>query len=356
MRATRSRRALRRCSFHPSLVSREPSWRTPSTPSIRIAAWPWIPRCARTGGEAGCAPNIRKPSGSIGAPPPATVGFAATRTIFWASSIAIRSRFWRCATASDGSRRLQRLIHLLGVPFRLYFVEDPFDLAVLANQERGAFNAHVLAPIHALFNPGSVSLRHFVIHIGQQSERQIELVLEFGLRGRFVGGHSDDHGVGLGEFLRVIAKLAGFLGAAGRVGLGIKIQHHVLTFETGERERLSLVVLNLNRRRGVAFLESFGHRNILAGLFGPRFGCRMRYNVVHEDGSVQLACLRGAEDGPGARSAASEDIACMRLGPCRRGVAQEQQCGQRRRSRAKASSRSCLEILWHYHGWRSTPV
>ena len=65
---------------------------------------PWMQRCARTGGEVGCAPNIPRPSDSIGAPRRATVGFAATTAISWASFIAIRSRCWRCDTASERSR------------------------------------------------------------------------------------------------------------------------------------------------------------------------------------------------------------------------------------------------------------
>ncbi len=182
----------------------------------------------------------------------------------------VSSQFVRAAGAADivsdrDHADAQRLIHFLGVPVRFHFVEDLLDLAVLADQERAALDTHVLASVHALLHPGPVGFGDLVIHVGEQREGQIELVLELGLRGRFVGRHADDHGVGLGELLRVIAKLAGFARAAGRVRLGIKIQHHVLAFETGEIERLSLVILYVNRGRRVAFLQSFGHRNILTG-------------------------------------------------------------------------------------------
>ena len=40
----------------------------------------------------------------------------------------------------------------------------------------------------------------------------------------------------------------------------------------------------------------------------------MRYNVVHEDRGIQLACLHGTEDRPGERSAAPQDFALQSSG------------------------------------------
>ena len=67
-----------------------------------------------------------------------------------------------------------------------------------------------------------------VLGIGCQRKRQVVLRRELLMRGRLVGRNAYDHGVALGEGLRGVAEFAGLLGAARRIRLGEKEQHHPL--------------------------------------------------------------------------------------------------------------------------------
>jgi hypothetical protein len=58
----------------------------------------------------------------------------------------------------------------------------------------------------------------------------------------------------------VVTEPLRFGGASGSVGLGVEVEDHVLALELREIEWLTLVVFNVDRRRGVAFFEGFGHR------------------------------------------------------------------------------------------------
>ena len=60
-----------------------------------------------------------------------------------------------------------------------------------------------------------------------------ELLLRLGLIGR----DPDDLGIGFGELVRCVAKLARLFRSAGRVGLGEEEQHHALAFELRKLER-----------------------------------------------------------------------------------------------------------------------
>ena len=128
-------------------------------------------------------------------------------------------------------RRLQRFVDLLCVPIRLHLAKNLFDFSAGADQKRAALHPHVLPPIHALFHPRAVSFGDLMIHVGQQRERQIELVLEFGLRRALIGRNADDDRIGLGELLRFVAKLATLARSTRRVSLGKEVQHDVLPFE-----------------------------------------------------------------------------------------------------------------------------
>src|SRR5688500_13181536 len=58
---------------------------------------------------------------------------------------------------------------------------DLSDAAVRIDEERGALDAHELAPIVDLFDPRPVALGDGVVDIGQEHEVEAELALECGL-------------------------------------------------------------------------------------------------------------------------------------------------------------------------------
>ena len=110
--------------------------------------------------------------------------------------------------------------------FGLDLFEDFFYLAVGADQEGGALDAHELASVHALLFPHSVGFADGMIRIGHEGEGQIVFHRELLLGVGFIGRDADDAGFELGEFLGGVAKLAGFFGAARGVGLGEEEEHH----------------------------------------------------------------------------------------------------------------------------------
>ena len=79
----------------------------------------------------------------------------------------------------------------------LYLFEDVLDLAVGADDERGAGNAHHLLAIHVLFLQNAEGDGDFFVGIGQQGERQGFLVGEFSLCRGLIRGYAKQHGAGL---------------------------------------------------------------------------------------------------------------------------------------------------------------
>src|ERR1035437_634969 len=96
-----------------------------------------------------------------------------------------------CRRSSRGSRPyrpamsarqlLERGLDLGAVTLRIHLREDLPDLAVRADDERGAFDAHVLPAPEGFFDPESVPLGDFVILVGEQGEREVVFLLEVGV-------------------------------------------------------------------------------------------------------------------------------------------------------------------------------
>ena len=79
----------------------------------------------------------------------------------------------------------------------LYLFEDVLDLAVRADDERCAGDAHDFLAVHVLFLQNAEGDSDFFIGIGQQSERQGLFVSELFLRRRLIRGYAKQHGAGL---------------------------------------------------------------------------------------------------------------------------------------------------------------
>lgn len=59
---------------------------------------------------------------------------------------------------ASGSVSLERIEHLLRMTRDLYLGPDGADAAILAYEERGALDAHIVAPIHAFLHPDAIGL------------------------------------------------------------------------------------------------------------------------------------------------------------------------------------------------------
>src|SRR5580704_11401946 len=97
-----------------------------------------------------------------------------------------------------------------------------------------------------------------MIRIGHESEGQRILGRELLLRLAFVGRDAHELDIGFGEFLRGIAKFAGLLGAARRVGFRVEKDHHAFSAQIGKLERagadVGRAIAGLKRRAGAGSL------------------------------------------------------------------------------------------------------
>ena len=118
----------------------------------------------------------------------------------------------------EGREDLRRVA--LGLDLR----PDPRDPAVGIDQERGAADAHVRLAVVLLLDPRAVGLGDRVVLVGQQRERQAELLAERALAGGALRADAPDLGAALGDRPCRVAELAGLGRAAGRVVLRVEVQ------------------------------------------------------------------------------------------------------------------------------------
>src|SRR3954454_12762257 len=122
------------------------------------------------------------------------------------------SRARRC-----GSRLLDRLEHLRGMPVGLDLRPGTRDPAVGVDEEARALDPHRPTAVVVLLHPGSVRLRDAMVDVGQERERQAELGPELRVTvGRVRADALNLRGVRLDPLVEV-AELAGLGGATGRV-------------------------------------------------------------------------------------------------------------------------------------------
>ena len=142
--------------------------------------------------------------------------------------------------------------------FGLNVGENFLDLAVAADQECGARNAHHFFSVHVLFFQNTVGNRGLLIDVAQQRERQAVLGLETRLSSRRVGRNTEYYAVLFVELLDGVTKLVRFYGSTGRIRAGEEVEHDLLTLEFRELEGLVSVGPELDLGSFVAFFE---HQN-----------------------------------------------------------------------------------------------
>ena len=132
--------------------------------------------------------------------------------------------------------------HFLGVAVDLDAVPALHDLAVGTDQICRARHAHVLLAVHGFLLPHAVLLHHRVIRIGEQRELESVLLREPRLALRVEHADAEHRRLALLELRQVVLEGARLLGAAGRVVLGIEVEHHRLAGVVGQRVGLARLV------------------------------------------------------------------------------------------------------------------
>ena len=143
--------------------------------------------------------------------------------------------------------------------------------------------------------PSAVLGQHLVLRIAQQLDPQLVLGDELPMAFRRVGADADHPGRQFLELVPVRRELAGLGGAAGRVVLGIKIQHGPLPQQVFQRHFLAVLV---RQRKGRGFAGKggrlFGHRILLEEGIGwengfPILGGKVQ-GIVRQRGPYTLYC------------------------------------------------------------------
>src|ERR1700744_613896 len=86
--------------------------------------------------------------------------------------------------------------NVVGMSVDLHTAPDFKDLAVYADQNRGAKDALEGPAIHGFFAPGAIRLQHLMLLIRRQRDRKLMLVPKGFGRLERVTGHTDDGGSG----------------------------------------------------------------------------------------------------------------------------------------------------------------
>src|SRR3546814_19883551 len=95
--------------------------------------------------------------------------------------------------------RLGRREYLLDVALHLHLAPGAAHHALLVDQEGGAVDAHVLAPVERLLHPGAIGLADLAVLVGGEGEGRLVLGLELLVPGDAILGDADDGGVDPGE-------------------------------------------------------------------------------------------------------------------------------------------------------------
>src|SRR6267378_4368635 len=162
---------------------------------------------------------------------------------------------------------------VLNVAFDLHLGIDLRHASGAIDHERGALDSHVLLAVEILLFVHAEHLRHRGVLVREQRKRELVLLPEVLMRLEPVGRDAKDHGMVLLELGVVVAEVAGFLGAAGSLVLGIEVEDHgLLALELPERDGLAGGRRQAEIRRGPADHGQHcgGHPSSESGAGPPR--------------------------------------------------------------------------------------
>src|SRR5271163_4057722 len=132
---------------------------------------------------------------------------------------------------------------LFGVAFGLDLWEDLEEGLVGADEEGGPLDADDFLAVHVLFLEHIKLFADFFVYICKEWIGQVILFLEFLLSFGRVAGDAENNGSGGLELFEGVAEAAGFDGATGRIGSGVKEKDNGLAGKVLEVHSIFLVVL-----------------------------------------------------------------------------------------------------------------
>src|SRR5436190_1722749 len=143
---------------------------------------------------------------------------------------------------AGGLGRIERRDHLGGMALRLDLRPGSRDAAVRVDQERRPGDAHVGPAVVLLLDPRAVRLGDRVVRVGEEEERQSELLAEGPLALGALRADPPDVSTALVDGLVGVAELAGLDRAAGGVVLRVEVDDRPTAALIGESvDRAGLV-------------------------------------------------------------------------------------------------------------------
>ena len=166
---------------------------------------------------------------------------------------------------------------------------NPLESSLFINQEGVSHHPHVFAS-HELLQPIALveAGDGTGLRIGEQGERELVLVDEFVVGGRSVLADAQNADVVVFQLLPAIAKVAGLLGAAWGVVLGIEVQNNFLPAQGSQAEGIAVLIGKGEVGGGVADLQAHGWR----------WGSGRSVRRLGQDCLCCLRCDQIAVDGP----------------------------------------------------------
>ncbi len=129
------------------------------------------------------------------------------------------------------------------MPVRLHAFKDVLDLAIWSDHERRPGNTHHLLTVHVLFFHHAEGICDLLLGVGEQSEGQILLFLEFLLRFWRIRGYAKQHDARLLNLFICVAEPASFYRSTRGVRPGIEEQHDCFAAQVFERDLGAVLVL-----------------------------------------------------------------------------------------------------------------
>lgn len=127
----------------------------------------------------------------------------------------------------------QSLHNLPRMVARFHLVEYLGNEAVFVYHHRSAVHAVEEFAVQRFRSPDSIRLEDGFVCIGQQRERELVFGLELEVGCRAVGTDAEHLEAVQAQHIVVVAQVAGFCGAAGRVVFGIKKEDELFASEIG---------------------------------------------------------------------------------------------------------------------------
>lgn len=126
--------------------------------------------------------------------------------------------------------------------FGVYLFYYLFDIALFVNQKGYSVGTHVLAAVHAFFNPGAIGFMDAFAFVGNQVKRQTVFVGKFIVRLYAVAAYTNYFNALCLEAHFIVAKVTGLGGTTGSIVLWVKVQRYFFALKLIEADGFALLV------------------------------------------------------------------------------------------------------------------